>query len=773
MSLITNLSRDSAFPLSRRSLVAIWAAGWAAVLLIVIGDIWMQQVMAGAPFSEHWYQLPRAGSSVVIAAGLSVGVFLAFRRLIGLERSLPSRLAHYVPIGLAYWFALSVLTALLQVFVWPGPPDTLREALERALPAWAFNSLLLFAVMAVLYEAILNIERVSEEETRAARYAAELSRARTAALAAQLDPHFLFNTLHVVSGLMHPDVGAARDVLADLRALLAESFRREGHQMVRLADELRLVERYLRIQQARFGERLAVQFEIDHEATSALVPPLLLQPLVENAIQHGVDRQTEGGLIRIQVQRRAGQVSILVENSDVSEDDPDRSGISERIGLGGVRARLSTVFGDAAAVMVGGGNSGVFRVVVTIPELAEVPEAAEESARPDQQGPEGASPSQFPASRVAGDGRPAVHPRPRGKRRWFLIGGLAWCGVAAHYHVARGFRRLIQGRPFYSSWQELAPNSLMFLIGAVLTPGVVMTLWKVRSSGRGLPIVIGTYIGMGIVFWVAWAFLSALLLPLALGPTVGFRSFGQALVMSAFVALALYAGMALIVEANWRLRVARSKAIEAAELRADLLAAETAALRSKVNPRLLFDSLSIVSEVMGSDVRAARNVLSDLSELLRASLGRDGRALIPLNEELDLLRRVLNVHLARGAGPVLIRIDLDDDVSQRLVPQLVLQPLAAEIARCGTRAGNRAAGVLVRGESAGADRVRLVIQLECTTNGKGRVPVRMDAGTLDQMETWLGIALGFDARLVAAASSDGSYSLEFESASSVGPRTML
>lgn len=769
MSPIANVSRASRFPLSRRSLAAIWAAGWAAILVIALGDIWMQHVTAGTSFFERWYQVPRAAAPVLIAAGLSVGVFLAFRLLIGLERSFLSRLAHYVPIGLAYWIALSALAASLVVLVWPGPPVTFRGALGQTLSAWAFNSLLLFTVMAILYEAILNIERVSEEETRTARYAAELSRARTAALAAQLDPHFLFNTLHVVSGLMESSVEAAQGVLADLRALLKESFRRQGQEMVRLSDELRLVERYLRIQKARFEERLDVSFEIDPEAASALVPPLLLQPLVENAIQHGIALQTAGGLVRIRVQRRLGQVSILVENSGASGDNPERSAISERIGLGGVRARLSTFFGDAAAVTVGHDDSGWFRAVVTVPELPEVPEASVAPADGVQDGPREPSAIRVLEPKRTDIGTPMVRSRPWGKGRWFLVGGLAWLGVAIHYHLVLGFRRMTQGQPFYSSWGQLAPNSWMFLIGAVLTPGIVMALWKLRSSARGLPFVIGAYIGMGIVFWIAWAFLAALTLPLVLGPTVGFGSFGQALVMSAFVALLLYTGMALIIEANWQLHVARRKAREAAQLRADLLAAETVALRSKVDPELLFDSLAVVSDVMGSDVRAARNLLSDLSELLRASLGRDDRGLVSLDEELGHVRRVLNIHIARGVGPVPIRIELDDDVSQRLVPQLVLQPLAAEIARCGTRKCDQTMEVIIRGESAGTDRVRLAIQLECTTNGTDPVPVWMESDALDHMQAWLGTGLGFDAKLVAAESADGRYTLEFGSISPVDP----
>jgi LytS/YehU family sensor histidine kinase len=760
------------FPVDQRSLLTIWAIGWSAILVIVVGDVWMQHIMTGAPFLSEWYRLPRTMAPFVIGAVLSLGVYVAFRSFIGPEHSLAARLARYAPIGIAYWLVLSAMSALLRIFVWPNTLDSVGATLASTLSTWAFNSLLLFAVMAVLYEVILNFGRVSREDTRTARYEGELSKARKAALSAQLDPHFLFNTLHVASGLMREDVAAARGVLADLRALLKESFDRRGDKMVPLDDELQLVERYLRIQQARFRDRLDVDLEIDPDAGVTYVPPLLVQPLVENAIQHGIARQMTGGLIRIRIQRRSGEVSIVVENTVGAGEGANQPAITERIGLGGVRARLSTVFGDAAELKVGVEMPGTFRVEVTFPEVVGASGVSDQpvlDSQRDDADPNAEGRATLAEAHPLSNGTSDTALRPWGRGRWFLVGALAWWGVAVHYHIGLGFRRIAAGEPFYSSWWQLVPNGLLFLIGAIMTPGVILLLRALRPRVRNLPLLVASYAAVGIVFfWVGWSLVAVLVLPRVVGSTI---SFGQMLVMSTFINSLLYTCMVLIFEAQWQVTILRRKALKAAQLRADLLAAETATLRSRVNPRMFLDALSIASEVMTSDARAARSVISNLSELVRASLDRDGRALVTLAEEMEHVWRILDIYVARGAGRVPVRIDLDEAVARRLVPRLVLQPLATEIARHGTHRCGREFAVVVRGECADGHRIRVSVHLDCITNGPDRVPVQLNSKGFVQMRQWLDTALGFDAKLVAGSSADGGYCLEFASVGENGFRS--
>lgn len=748
-----SMTEATRLPLENRTLLAIWAAGWSAALVIMVGDIWMQHALQGVPLFSEWYYAPRAITQVLIGAVLSLGVFIALRRWVERARPLAVRILWYIPIGVAYWLTWSTVSAALHVLVWPGPPDTLGSALGNAFSGWAFNSLLIFAVIAILFEAILNMARVSQEETRASRYQAEVSRAQSAALAAQLDPHFLFNTLHVASGLMRRDVNAARRVLGDLTGLLEQSFRREGRRMVRLGDEIRLVERYLRIQRARFGERLVVEIQVDPEASGAPIPPLLIQPLVENAIQHGIARLREGGRVRIEVRCDPGSVSVLVENTGPARKPGSHLGIHERIGLGGVRARLRSVFGEAARLDVQHDPSGTFTAAVTLPSLGMSPRMEDQWELFGFDEGTGADSPSLGGGYSDGSSRP----RPWGWPRWFAVGALAWLGVTVHYHIVLGFRRMSMGLPFYSSWGQLAPNSLMFLSGAVLTPPVVFLLWNGRRRIRSVPFIVVLYISVGLAFWALWAIASYYVFPLVLGAEM---AFSELLGMSAFVSLALYAGLALMLEATWQLHRARQMAMEAAALRADLLAAETAALQSKVSPHLLFDSLALASDLMRDDVRAARSVLSDVGELLRVSLGRNGDPFVSLKQELAHLRRVLDIHIGRGHGRAPVELDLVGGAGDRMVPRLVLQPLAGELVRRAVGACGSPVRILIRGEPASADRLKLSARVACGPGDDETVDVRLSGPDVDRVREWLATAYGFDHGVLTETSSDGTSSLE-------------
>lgn len=164
------------------------------------------------------------------------------------------------------------------------------------------------------------------------------TQARLVELQARIQPHFLFNTLNTAIALVQIDPDRAEAVLEDL----AELFRRalaSPSTRASLADELDLARRYLSIEQLRFGERLRINWVLDEAATAAVVPNLLLQPLVENAIKHGVERSPEGGWVRVQTQAKAGRVHITVSNS-VPEAATPESRRGHGIALRNVRQRV-------------------------------------------------------------------------------------------------------------------------------------------------------------------------------------------------------------------------------------------------------------------------------------------------------------------------------------------------------------------------------------------------------------------------------------------------
>ncbi|MDQ3282130.1 MAG: histidine kinase [Acidobacteriota bacterium] len=183
------------------------------------------------------------------------------------------------------------------------------------------------------------------QAVRAAEIAERAARAELDALRAQLDPHFLFNTLNSISSLMYTDIDAADRMMTRLGELLRIAMERNAEQEVPLREELAIASRYVEIEKIRFEERLTVDFDIAPDALDVRVPPLLLQPLVENAIRHGISKRPDGGRLAVRARLENGTLNIRVTDDGISIL-ADR----ERVGLGNTRARLRTLYGDAASL---------------------------------------------------------------------------------------------------------------------------------------------------------------------------------------------------------------------------------------------------------------------------------------------------------------------------------------------------------------------------------------------------------------------------------------
>jgi two-component system, LytTR family, sensor kinase len=210
---------------------------------------------------------------------------------------------------------------------------------QSAVPTYF---LILFAYLTFDYYA-----KFRDRELRSAQLAAQLSQAQLQALKMQLKPHFLFNTLNSISSLMYTDVDAADEMLVRLSEFLRLTVDRELDQEVPLGQELDFVRRYLEIEKVRFEDRLQVSFEIEQQAVEARVPALVLQPLIENAIHHGIGSRPEGGSIAVTASREAGMLHIRVADDGVGRGACD-AGIAprERVGLANSRARVEQFFGN-------------------------------------------------------------------------------------------------------------------------------------------------------------------------------------------------------------------------------------------------------------------------------------------------------------------------------------------------------------------------------------------------------------------------------------------
>ncbi len=345
----------------------------------------MRRVALWLAAAGLWTLLPLLTSLQGALGSLYVGAPVAWDRLL--------------PLRLADWYTCAVFTPFcfwlarrhrFEQGVWPrslavhlaaiGVMVVLKFALyvevaRRLDPSrrWDFGETLTrgFVSEIIAFWALLGIvhaieyhRRLRERELRAARLETELAAARLDALAAQLQPHFLFNTLHGISTLMRRDVEAADEMLTHLGDLLRRTLRRgEGHEIA-LADELEILEHYLAIMQVRFQDRLTVSIDVDPSLRGVRVPMLILQPLVENAIQHGISRRPGAGRIEIIARRAGPSIEIRVR------DDGEGAGESsprEGIGLSNTRRRLRELYGERQSLAFEPAEGGGLVAVVRLP----------------------------------------------------------------------------------------------------------------------------------------------------------------------------------------------------------------------------------------------------------------------------------------------------------------------------------------------------------------------------------------------------------------------
>jgi signal transduction histidine kinase len=213
--------------------------------------------------------------------------------------------------------------------------------LSAGLDALAYLGLLALAHAAVFYR------RSRERGQQAALLSSRLSQARLRALQAQLQPHFLFNALNGIATLVGQDPAAAHEMLVSLSELLRLGLDQSERQQIPLREEIEFLDRYVEIQQMRFGERLRVERQFEPAALDCVVPALLLQPLVENAIQHGIEPSPDAGLVRIRAACSGGQLILSVEDNGAGLPAPQGGGawpLQLGVGLSNVRERLESLY---------------------------------------------------------------------------------------------------------------------------------------------------------------------------------------------------------------------------------------------------------------------------------------------------------------------------------------------------------------------------------------------------------------------------------------------
>ncbi len=386
--------------LTRRDLAVIVAV-WAVYAFLSV---------ASRLFDTRWSDPQRLAGPVTVAivealcwAVLTPPILLLADRF-GAERGRGAGLLAFVAAGIAVATTMGWASTELRQALTPfgGPPRPPREGLAAGMgrrgggrggpPFWfAFvNALVLYltvlaAGIARSYSRRYHARR-EEAARREARLEAQLAEARLEALRRQLDPHFLFNTLNAVSALVERDPRGVRRMISRLSDLLRFSIEGAERAQVPLREELALLTRYVEIMQVRFQGRLTVETRADDAALDVLVPTLVLQPLVENAIRHGIERITGPGRVEIEAMLDDDMLVLRVRDngpgpaSPPPASDPSRPTTGGGVGLRNTTARLAQLYGAAHRFTIAPGAEGGTVVEIRLPHRL-VPRRASEGAR--------------------------------------------------------------------------------------------------------------------------------------------------------------------------------------------------------------------------------------------------------------------------------------------------------------------------------------------------------------------------------------------------------
>jgi two-component system, LytTR family, sensor kinase len=268
------------------------------------------------------------------------------------------------PLGSVTAYFLS--RGLLELLFRMTDPGALRllSTFTVSVLSMSFTGILTYWLVVGLYQSVHFYQAAMERQTIAAQLETQLSHAELENLKSQLHPHFLFNSLHTIGVLMQEDVEAASHLLVSLGDLLRMALERRENEIT-LRSELEFVGKYLEIEQTRFHDRLKVRMDVPPDLLGVYVPSLVLQPLVENAIKHGISVDSAAGRLEIAAQRNNGRVSLRVRDDGPGLAPGSR--LRFGVGLTNVQSRLKQLYGEESSLELTRGDGRGCEAIITIP----------------------------------------------------------------------------------------------------------------------------------------------------------------------------------------------------------------------------------------------------------------------------------------------------------------------------------------------------------------------------------------------------------------------
>jgi two-component sensor histidine kinase len=367
-------------------------AGWTLFGLFFASQTYLTQVYWGrdASWAEAlWAWMPCGYSWAALTPGM---LYLARRFPFTRGGWLRPLVIHSLAAVASSFIATLFYVLLRKLILWNDPASASPVGTYKKLIIGELHSgILIYGSVIGISYALGYYRKYRDRELKAAQLESQLAQAQLDALRKQLQPHFLFNTLNTVSILIDEDTKAARNMLVRLSDLLRVTLDRARAHEVSLRQELEFIEGYLEIERTRFQDRLNVRMDIDPKTLDARVPDLILQPIVENAIRHGVAPRAAAGLIEIRARRLNG--SLRLEVRDNGQGLPDGENKAGKIGVGiaNTRARLAQLYGADHSFEMRNVAGGGLLVNIAIPYHTDTTAATpaggpeeDEDSRPDR-----------------------------------------------------------------------------------------------------------------------------------------------------------------------------------------------------------------------------------------------------------------------------------------------------------------------------------------------------------------------------------------------------
>ena len=277
----------------------------------------------------------------------------------------------HIPISIALGVVLTALGRVLIWLRWGWPLDKplTFESIVRFVVANFTEAIGIYLLIALSGYAFCYYRRFREGQVKTLQLEAQLSQAQLQALKMQLHPHFLFNTLHSISALLHKDSEAARKMITRLGDFLRLTLENSGSQEVTMRQEMEFLGCYLEIEQIRFQDRLTTRLDVAQQTLDAKVPNLILQPIVENAIRHGIAPRSSQGLIEIEAKQQNGTLRIQVRDNGpgLSEHRTSENVFKKGLGLVNTETRLEQLYGPAHSFKLANNPDGGLIVTLEIP----------------------------------------------------------------------------------------------------------------------------------------------------------------------------------------------------------------------------------------------------------------------------------------------------------------------------------------------------------------------------------------------------------------------